>query len=349
MSGLSSRKLILVTFIILSVVLAVALYFLVQFIPEDKNWLLLLIIPALFLGFGIPIIYGVMNKHVFDRIRKIYRAIEMSKKEHQLIKDSRKGIDVISRAESDVNSWAKEKTDEIALLRETDSYRREFIGNLAHELKTPIFSIQGYILTLLEGGALEDPKANKKFLKKASKGVDRLVSLVEDLDSVAKIESGVFTPELSNFNITLLANEVIESMEQSAGKHDIRLSLESPGTTVIGVRADRKRIEQVLTNLISNSISYGNKGGETRVEIIEEDDQVIIKVKDNGIGINEENVARIFERFYRVDKSRSRQHGGSGLGLSIVKHIIEAHDQQITVQSVEGQGSAFAFTLDRAI
>jgi two-component system phosphate regulon sensor histidine kinase PhoR len=216
---------------------------------------------------------------------------------------------------------------------------------LAHELKTPVFSIQGYILTLLDGG-LEDPNVNRMFLERASLSVDRMVNLLEDLDEITKMEANRFKLDLQNFNIRDLVKEVVESLELKAKEKNINLTF--PKDTNFIVNADRAKISQVLTNLINNSINYGNDGGRTNVRFYEMNDLILIEISDNGPGIDEHHLPRIFERFYRVEKSRTRNEGGSGLGLAIVKYIIESHKQNITVRSTVGLGSTFAFSLDTA-
>jgi len=246
-----------------------------------------------------------------------------------------------------VMDWATEKVQEISQLKEQDTYRKEFMGNLAHELKTPVFNIQGYILTLLEG-ALEDPEHNRKFLMKAAKNVDRMAGLIDDLDVITKIEGGSLDLNVSTFELGQLVHEVMDQMEQKANRFGVSVVFVNDGQRKIEVVGDAPKIEQVLTNLISNSLRYGKEGGTTQVRCFDMEEQVLVEVADDGIGMSEEHLPRIFERFYRVDKSRSRNAGGSGLGLAIVKHIIEAHEQSISVRSTIGTGSTFAFTLAKS-
>jgi two-component system phosphate regulon sensor histidine kinase PhoR len=255
--------------------------------------------------------------------------------------------DVISKVNTEVMNWAEDRITEISVLKEQDNFRRDFIGNLAHELKTPIFNIQGYILTLLEG-ALEDQENNRKFLMKAAKNVDRITALLEDLDTINRIEGGMYKLNVTRFDIVELTTDVIESLDNRARKANISLRLKNPKEKPIFVKGDRPKIEQVMFNLLANSINYGNENGETRVRFYDMEDTFLVEVADNGIGIAEEHLSRIFERFYRVDKSRARHVGGSGLGLSIVKHIIDVHDQTINVRSTLGVGTTFSFTLEKA-
>ena len=242
----------------------------------------------------------------------------------------------------------EERRSEINILKDQENYRREFLGNISHELKTPLFTIQGYILTLVDGGALKDKKVREKYLRRAAKGVDRIISIVKDLDLITQFESGIKTVDRSEFNILDLVDNVFDLLEFESEKNNILLKLENKNNSLIYVNADQERILQVLTNLIVNSIKYGSDNGYTKV-IVEDfnKEKVIVRIIDNGEGIEEEHIPRLFERFYRIDKNRSRKKGGSGLGLSIVKHIIEAHNEQIFVKSEIGAGTEFSFTLSK--
>ena len=241
----------------------------------------------------------------------------------------------------------KTRLEEINILKDQENYRREFLGNVSHELKTPLFTIQGYILTLIEG-ALKDKKVRGKYLRRSAKGVDRLISIVKDLDLITQFESGIKTVDKTDFNIYELIENVYDLMEFESEKNNTKLLVNNENNTPVIVNADKERILQVLTNLIVNSIKYGKENGYTEVKVEEYDkDRIIVRVKDNGEGIEDEHLPRLFERFYRIDKNRSRKKGGSGLGLSIVKHIIEAHQEQIFVESKIGQGTEFSFTLQK--
>ncbi len=253
---------------------------------------------------------------------------------------------MIENTEKEVQAWNENRNEEILKLKDQEAFRREFLGNLAHELKTPVFSIQGYILSLLEGG-LEDETINKRFLERASKSTDRVVSILEDLDQITKLEIDALKMNFEAFNMVELTSDIIASMELRAKEKNISLKV-SHDEEEVYVNADRKRISQILTNLLNNSISYGKENGETILSIMAVDDLVTIEISDNGIGIEEEHLPRLFERFYRVEKSRNRHEGGTGLGLAIVKHIIDSHNQQITVKSAPGIGSQFTFSLDKA-
>ena len=239
----------------------------------------------------------------------------------------------------------EQRSSEINILKDQENYRREFLGNVSHELKTPLFTIQGYILTLLEG-AMKDKKVRSKYLNRTAKGVDRIISIVKDLDLITQFESGIKTVDKSNFNIYELIDNVYDLMEFESEKNNTKLRIRNERNNSVMVYADKERILQVLTNLVVNSIKYGKENGYTEIAVDEYDkDRIIVKVIDDGEGIEEEHLPRLFERFYRIDKTRSRKKGGSGLGLSIVKHIIEAHQEQIFVKSKVGVGTEFSFTL----
>lgn len=248
----------------------------------------------------------------------------------------------------EVKKFATEKKIEIETLNEREEYRREFLGNVSHELKTPLFTVQGYLSTLLDG-AMNDKNIRKKYLQRAEKGVERLIYIVQDLDMITKLETGSLNLQLSDFNIVEVVQNVFDLLEMKAESKNIILTFDDKYVKPILVTGDREKIQQVLTNLVVNSINYGRENGSTEVGIENlTDNKVIVRVTDNGEGIEKQHLPRLFERFYRVDKSGARAGGGSGLGLSIVKHIIEAHDEAIYVDSKFGKGSEFSFTLEKA-
>jgi two-component system, OmpR family, phosphate regulon sensor histidine kinase PhoR len=286
------------------------------------------------------------REFIYNRLRILYRSIRKGKtaSEEKLYINMSK--DIIGDAESDSKKWSEERKSEITQLQEQDKFRREFLGNLAHELKTPVFSIQGYVLTLLEGG-LEDDKVNRMFLERASKAIDRMTNILNDLDELTKLEVNDLKMDLRPFDLKELAKEVLESLELRSQEKHIKLRFSKEYNKEIMVKADRGKIAQVLTNLISNSISYGNENGETQIRFYEVDDIISVEISDNGPGIEPHELPRLFERFYRVEKSRNRNEGGSGLGLSIVKHILDSHNQTISVRSTIGVGSTFTFSLDK--
>ena len=307
-------------------------------------WTLLL--AAVAFGAAYTVVMVALERFINARIRLLFRMVhdlKTGKSSAPPVVDM--NSDVLGQVQATVEDWAREKRTEITELREREQFRREFIGNLSHELKTPIFNIQGYILTLLEGG-LEDPNVNRDFLERAARGTDRLNKIVEDLDMIAKLESGVMEMAMEPTDLAELVRDELADAARHATEKGIVLRSEI--TDPLMVQCDPGRMAQVFLNLLNNSISYGRPGGSVTVRAYTvEGGQVLVEVSDNGIGIAPEHLSRLFERFYRVGKSRARNEGGSGLGLAIVKHIIDAHGQSITVRSTEGEGTVFAFTLKR--
>lgn len=289
-----------------------------------------------------------LREYIYRKVKLIYKTI---RREKLAPEEKIPGVDlrrnIIEEAEREVAAWAEQQRTELEHYKSWADYRRDFLGDISHELKTPIFNIQGYLDSLLEGG-LEDPSVNRHFLERAAKNVDRLQTIVLDLETISRLESGQLILELQSFDIFALIDEVFEDMEMKAAAKLISLDFKEKPYFELKVRADREKIRQVLVNLVHNSIKYGVQHGRTRVGVYDMDNSVLIEVSDNGIGIPKEHLAHIFDRFYRVDKSRSREQGGSGLGLSIVKHIVEAHKQVIHVRSTPTQGSTFGFTLEKA-
>ncbi|WP_394330409.1 sensor histidine kinase [Salegentibacter salarius] len=282
---------------------------------------------------------------IYKRIKKIYDNVSLL--DSTTLSPSQVTTDMATLTR-EVEKFTKDKKLEIDTLKVREAYRKEFMGNVSHELKTPLFTVQGYILTLLDG-AMKDKAVRKKYLQRASKGVERLIYIVRDLDMITKLETGDLHLEKEDFNIVELIQSSFDLLEMKASKKNITLTFDIDYDEPIWVYGDRDRIQQVLTNLIVNSIKYGKEDGTTEISIENLiKNKVIVRVTDNGEGIEKENLPRVFERFYRVDKSGSRKEGGSGLGLSIVKHIIEAHDEKIYVESVFGVGSEFSFTLEKS-
>lgn len=290
-----------------------------------------------------------LEKFIYDKIKVIYKTIhnlKVPKKEKE--KSEGPKADMIAQVHKEVIEWEKDKKEEIAKLKELEKYRREFLGNISHELKTPIFNIQGYVLTLLDGG-LEDPAINKNFLLRTEKSINRMIAIVEDLEAISNLESGELQMDSKKFDIVGLTKEVIEFLDIKMKKKKNKVHLAQSYDKPINVFADKRRIRQVLINLIDNAIKYNDKEkGETKISFFDMDENVLVEVTDNGVGISQQDVTRVFERFYRTDKARSRVQGGTGLGLSIVKHIIEAHNQTIHVRSTLGVGTTFAFTLKKS-
>lgn len=306
-------------------------------------------------AFGISFItsyivfYYLVEKYIYSKIKLIYKLIHNLK----LGKDLKDALgeyvsnDPINDVEQEVKDWAGAKKREIDVLKQQEQFRREFLSNVSHEFKTPLFAIQGYI-EALEDCIEDDPDRAVTFLQKAEKNVERLTYLINDLDAISKLESGQIPINFEKFDFVMLAKEVMETMEDKAKIKDIKLSFKEKYTHPAMVRADREKIRQVMLNLIQNSLKYGKDHGSTAIKIFELHDQYLIEVTDDGVGIDEKHLSRLFERFYRIDSHRSREIGGTGLGLAIVKHILEAHQQIISVRSTQQIGTTFAFTLAKA-
>jgi two-component system phosphate regulon sensor histidine kinase PhoR len=307
---------------------------------------MLIFIPFIF-SIAYVTTYYVLKILIAEKIEPIYKTIrEIPYDGKKLNQSGDIKKDTISEVDIDVKMWATDKMAEIDRLRDLEKYRKDFIGNVSHELKTPIFNIQGYVLTLLDGG-LEDPKINRLYLERTEKSIDRMISIVEDLESITKLESGEVKLKMEVFDLIGVVEEVFELEMREANERRISMNLSVKANKPVMVKADRKRIFEVFSNLIGNGIKYGKKGGNIDVIFYDINDMVLIEVSDDGIGIEKKDILRIFERFYRVDKSRSRMQGGTGLGLSIVKHIIEAHKQTIHVKSQIDKGTTFTFMLEK--
>jgi two-component system phosphate regulon sensor histidine kinase PhoR len=309
-------------------------------------WAVLLVITSF--GFSYFLIRTILEKYIYRRIKLIYKTIRRSKLSMpQKTLNLKADKDILVEVEEEVVEWAESQEREIETLKTLEVYRKRYLGNVSHELKTPIFSIQGFIHTLLDG-ALEDEAVNRHYLERAASNVDRLLTIVYDLETISKLESGELMLEIQEFDIKALVREVIDDLEITAKERGIDLIFKDGADRPFAVNGDPEYIRQVINNLIINSIKYGNEGGVTKVSFYEMHNQVLIEISDDGIGIDEKHLKHLFDRFYRVDKSRSRDRGGSGLGLSIVKHILEVHDQTINVRSTPGLGSTFGFTLNIA-
>jgi two-component system phosphate regulon sensor histidine kinase PhoR len=287
-----------------------------------------------------------LEKFIYSKIRLIYKSIhsvKVGKKEQTFPHNAN---NIIDHVQEEVENWESEKQREIEQFKRLEQYRRDFIGNVSHELKTPLFNIQGYVATLLDGG-LEDPSVNREYLKRTEKSIERLVKILEDLDEISQLESGHLKLKNTRFDIVSLTREVAEMLEMKAHKHEIQIVLNDPGKPVV-VEGDKDKIRQVLTNIIDNSIRYGNhESGKTKITFFDMDENILTEITDNGIGIDTADLARVFERFYRTDRGRLATKKGKGLGLAIVKHIVEAHQQTINVRSAIGVGTTFGFTLKK--
>ena len=291
--------------------------------------------------FSFYLLSSKIEKNIIEKVNAVYNNLFPTT-------ISSRSTDNFDLFTSNLKKITNEKNTEIELLKQQENYRKEFIGNISHELKTPLFTIQGYVLTLLEGGVV-DEKTRAKYLKQAAKGVDRLMYMIKDLDLITKIESGIETLDRTSFDIRETLNNVFELLEIEGVRNNITLRMDKKYEDPIFVFADEERIQQVLTNLIINSVKYGIERGVTEISCERMNEtKLLVRVNDNGDGIDEEHLPRLFERFYRVDKTRNRNQGGSGLGLAIVKHIIEAHNERVFVESKIGVGSEFSFSLPLA-
>ncbi len=282
------------------------------------------------------------TNNLSEKIRKKFLMNEIPQKYNQLEEE-----DGLLRLDERVDLLIESREKEVKHFENLDSYRKEYLGNVSHELKTPVFNIQGYIDTLINGG-LEDVNINVDYLKRAEKSIDRLINIIDDLETITQLESGGLDLDIDTFDMAYLCKDIYSAIEMNAAKRNIKLELARKYDKPILVKADKFRIRQVLVNLITNSIKYGKDNGTTLIELNYLNDDIIVEVSDNGDGIDEEHLPRIFERFYRIDKGRSREQGGTGLGLAIVKHILEAHNKSIKAESKRGKGTKFTFSLDAA-
>lgn len=326
------------TYITLFLSLLILIY---EYSVLSINWVSILVFALLCFIFSFFIIQLRIEYFIYKRVKAVYDSVSLL--DAETIGTKRVTSDMRTLT-AEVEKFARDKKLEIETLQVRENYRKEFIGNISHELKTPLFTVQGYILTLLDG-AIKDKKVRNKYLTRASKGVDRLIYIVKDLDMITKLETGDLNLFEEDFDIVELIEGVFDLLEMKAAKKDISLSFDHTYPSIM-VKADVERIQQVLTNLVVNSIKYGKKDGTTEISLEQlNEEKILVRVTDNGDGIEREHLPRLFERFFRVDRSGSRKEGGSGLGLSIVKHIVEAHNQQVFVDSEYGIGSEFSFTL----
>ncbi len=343
----SPRNIALINALIITIIAGIAFAIITALYNQANIISIAIFLAVIFISSYAFINYS-LNRFFNEKIKVIYKTIGKLRSLPEESTNTKTKSDVLDIVNQVVLTWSEEKKKEIEELKEMAAYRREFLGNISHEIKTPIFNIQGYVHTLLEGG-LKDDSINKKFLKKSVKSINRMIALVEDLEEISKLETGDLHLAEENFNLFDLTKEVIDFMEHKAFENNTMIAINTTTSKFIKVRADKKRIRQVLINLIDNAIKYGNAdNGRITISFFNFHDNYLVEVQDNGIGIPDENIKRIFERFYRTDESRSRDKGGTGLGLAIVKHIIEAHRQTISVRSSVGEGTTFSFTLKMA-
>ncbi len=320
------------------------LFFLINYYSTNIIISLIISIPILITIYSLYAGYFI-NSFVKHKVKPIYKTIHHFK---PLGADKNTGSnkDPFTEVNREVANWMQGKTKEIQQLKQMEQYRKEFLGNVSHELKTPIFNIQGYILTLLDGG-LDDKNINMLYLNRTEKSIDRMISIIEDLEAISKLEAGELEINMEEFNLFQLIEDIFDLQEIRATDKNIELKLNKLGEKQLMVMGDKKRLFQVFSNLVVNSINYGKQDGKTSINFYDMDNRYLIEIKDNGVGIKKNDLLRIFERFYRADKSRSREQGGTGLGLAIVKHLIEAHNQTINVTSTYGSGTSFTITLDK--
>jgi len=308
------------------------------------NWLFILVTGiVLFIAVYFFTRHYVEN-FIYRKIRVLYKTIHNLKTPKQKVKIEDNWLE---NAEAEIEKWADDKKNELESLRKSENYRRDFLGNVSHELKTPIFNIQGYVLTLLDGG-LEDQSINREYLLRAEKNIDRMIAIVNDLEVISKLESEILKLEKNKFDLSALTHDVVETYEIKAKQKNISIHIHNKLPGFVHVNADKEKIRQVLNNLVENAIKYGKQDGRTKITFYDMDELVLVEVSDTGIGIPQEDIPRIFERFYRTANGRNMEHSGSGLELAIVKHIIEAHGQTINVRSSIGVGTTFGFTLQKA-
>lgn len=321
-----------------------AVILLYHFFIQPLHLLIVLAFSTIFYFATFFLIQFRVEHFIYKRVKKIYDDVSLLETTSYINQPITTDMATLTK---EVKKFARDKKLEIETLKIREEYRKEFLGNVSHELKTPLFTIQGYLLTLLDG-AMEDKNIRTKYLERAEKGVERLIYIVKDLDMITKLEVGEINLDVTRFNIVEVIQNVFDLFEMKASNKNITLTFDTRYSKPIWVMADQEKIQQIVTNLVVNSIKYGKKGGTTEVSI--EDlinNKVIVRITDNGEGIEKQNIPRLFERFYRVDKSGARSEGGSGLGLAIVKHIIEGHDEKIYVESQIGVGSEFSFTLEK--
>nr|WP_299168221.1 ATP-binding protein [uncultured Allomuricauda sp.] len=333
------RSSLLITFFLVGLFVAFLIY------KGQMDWSFIVLFALACFAVSFTILQIRVERFIYRRVKKIYDDVSLLESSSFSSKPVTTDMKTLTQ---EIEKFAEDRKIEIDTLKIREEYRKDFLGNVSHELKTPLFTVQGYILTLLDG-AMNDKKIREKYLERANKGVERLIYIVKDLDLITKLEVGGLKLEREEFDIIEFIQNVFDLLEMKAAKKEISLTFDMEYKDPIYVNADREKIQQVVSNLLVNSIKYGHPNGTTEVSVENLiKNKVIIRVTDNGEGIPKEHIPRLFERFYRVDQSGSRAEGGSGLGLSIVKHIMEAHDEKIYVESEEDVGSEFSFTLEKS-
>lgn len=347
--GRSNNTTFLISCFVFSILVSGSLFFFNSFFSLHYSVELALVTLFVSFAFSFLFFYFVYQKIIYTRIEqtilrlKGFTSSKIPEEKYDYTKDLADPLEQLNQA---IIKIANDRQKEIEHLTRMENYRKEYLGNVSHELKTPIFNIQGYVSTLIDGG-LNDPSINMEYLKRADKSIDRMINIIDDLETISQLETGALIIDMEKFDVIALCRDVIEQLEITSGKRNLRITFDEDYKKPIKVYADKFRIRQVFVNLITNSIKYGKENGKTTIRFKVIEDKVVVEVADNGIGIAPEHLPRLFERFYRIDKGRSREQGGTGLGLSIVKHIIEAHEQHITVASKPGEGTTFTFTLKK--
>lgn len=342
------RKISLFITIILTLFISLLYFISSLFFEEIKfNLFALIIIDLSTLIFTYFLFSYILKRFIYDKIRLIYKIIRNLKLQKDEKPDLNINTDIIKEVKEEVEDWGQKHKQEISTLKDREEFRREYIGNISHELKNPIFNIQGYIYSLIDG-AKDDPELSVKYLKRTSKNIERILTIIEDLDTISELEVTDIKTNFKTFNLFNLIEEVIELFDEKTKKKNVTIYFREDYINTLQVTGDEHRIKQVLVNLIDNAVKYSFENGRIKISFFDMDKNRLIEITDEGSGISEEDLPRIFERFYRTDKARSRDKGGTGLGLAIVKHIIEAHNQTINVRSTVGVGTTFAFTLKKA-
>lgn len=346
MKNATQKSVSLLVSVLIAIFLLVGLVIIKFSVDENLPPYIIVVLPILVFIISFLLVYFTVEEFIYRRVKLIYKIINDLKTGKNVLREQKDSPNILDDVKSQVIEFSLKKSAEIDELKKLEKYRKEFLGNVSHELKTPIFNIQGYLETLLDGG-LNDKKITRDYIERAAKNVDRLENIVADLLLISQYEAGELQLHIETFDIHQLTQDVFESLNMQAAQRNIHLQFKQESNKTFKVEADKSSISQVLYNLITNAIKYGHENGFVFVGFYEKDTKLLVEISDNGIGIEQRYLERLFERFYRVDKARSREGGGTGLGLSIVKHIIEAHNEIMHVESTVGIGTTFGFTLKR--
>lgn len=346
MKNATQKSVSLLVSVLIAIFLLVGLVIIKFSVDENLPSYIIVVLPILVFIISFLLVYFTVEEFIYRRVKLIYKIINDLKTGKNVLREQKDSPNILDDVKAQVIEFSLKKSAEIDELKKLEKYRKEFLGNVSHELKTPIFNIQGYLETLLDGG-LDDKKITRDYIERAAKNVDRLENIVADLLLISQYEAGELQLHIETFDIHQLTQDVFESLNMQAAQRNIHLQFKEESNKTFKVEADKSGISQVLYNLITNAIKYGHENGFVFVGFYEKDTKLLVEISDNGIGIEQRYLERLFERFYRVDKARSREGGGTGLGLSIVKHIIEAHNEIMHVESTVGIGTTFGFTLKK--